>query len=84
MEFHLAEAEGDREADETAVGVGGAVAEEVGVGVPGLGAVPVEEVGDVEHQRETFLQEVGTEAHIDRVAALLLDEKRLCGGGVVG
>lgn len=83
LEFHLAEAEGDGEANEAAVGVGGAVAEEVGVGVPRLGAVPVEEVGDVEYHREAFLPEVGAEAHINGVAALTLDEEGLCGRGVV-
>ena len=82
-EFHLAEAEGDGEANEAAVGVGGAVAEEVGVGVPRLGTVPVEEVGDVEHHREAFLPEVGAEAHVNGVAALTLDEECLCGRGVV-
>ena len=83
MEFHLAETEGEGEGDETAVGVGGAVAEEVGVGVPGLGAVPVEEVGDVEHHREAFLPEVGAEPHINGVAALTLDEEGLRGRVVV-
>lgn len=83
LKFHLAEAEGDGEANEAAVGVGGAVAEEVGVGVPRLGAVPVEEVGDVEHHRETFLPEVGAEPHINGVAALTFDEEGLCGRRVV-
>lgn len=83
MEFHLAEAEGDGECDEAAVGVGGAVAEEVGVGVPRLGAVPVEEVADVEHHRETFLPEVGAEPHINSVATLTLDEEGLRGRAVV-
>ena len=63
--------------------MGGAVAEEVGVGVPRLGAVPVEEVGDVEHHRETFLPEVGAKAHINGVAALTLDEEGLRGRAVV-
>ena len=57
--------------------------EEVGVGVPRLGTVPVEKVGDVEHHREAFLPEVGAEAHINGVAALTLDEEGLCGRGVV-
>ena len=83
MEFHLAEAEGEGEGDEAAVGVGGAVAEEVGVGVPRLGAVPVEEVADVEHHREAFLPEVGAEPHINGVAALTLDEEGLRGRVVV-
>ena len=63
--------------------MGGAVVEEIGVGVPRLGAVPVEEVGDVEHHRETFLPEVGAEAHINGVAALTLDEEGLRGRAVV-
>ena len=83
LEFHLAETEGDGKTDKAAVGVGGAVVEEIGVGVPRLGAVPVEEVGDVEHYREAFLPEVGAEPHINGVAALTLDEEGLRGRGVV-
>ena len=79
LKFHLAEAEGEGKANKAAVGVGGAVVEEIGVGVPRLGAVPIEEVGDVEHYRKAFLPEVGAESHINGVGALSLDEECLRG-----
>ena len=65
FEVHLADAPGEAEADEAAVVAPAVVFGVVGVGGDGVRVGGLEEVVDLEVEREVAVEEVGTEAEVD-------------------
>ncbi len=83
LEFHLAEAEGDAEGEVARVVAGGIAAGEVGVGVGRGTRVGVEDILDVEVERQVAVHQVGTDAEVGGEEGVVAAEEGDLPGGVV-
>ena len=83
LEFHLAEAHGDAEGDVARAVAGGIAAGDVGVGVGRGTRVGVEDILDVEIERQVTVEQVGTDAEVGGEEGVVAAEEGDLTSGIV-